>query len=467
MMQPIDNMYPLLPKQNEASKLHCKYRLYWWARWGWKSYWLRSEVAKIALSKPGLRWLVLRRTFPEVEWNTIVPLLWELPAELYTYNSSKWVMTFINNTTVKFSYCRNYQDVIKYQWIEYDFIAIEELTHWTYKEWRFLMGSLRSTKWLIEPNFFATTNPGWIWHSWVKRLWITRSFEKWEYPNEYWFVQAFVYDNPILMELDPTYVQSLESLPDTERRAFLEWDWDVFQWQFFKEFRREVHVTSPYIPLHWKKIIALDYWYSAPSAVYWMNKSPHWKITIYRELYITEHTYKQLALRIKALTWANEKIEVVVVDPAILHKRNESDWLDASEIMQPLLDWKIIWANNTRNTWWTQMRTALQIFKDWNSWKNNSILEICENCRDLIRTLPEQVHDQIKVEDLDTKWEDHACDAVRYGLMYLWVDKWSFADIKDINEWLMKEKKEKRKSSFLKKKDIDYSWKTNILKEDF
>jgi len=44
-------------------------------------------------------------------------------------------------------------------------------------------------------------------------------------------------------------------------------------------------------------------------------------------------------------------------------------------------------------------------------------LQVFNTCPELIRTLPSLIFDQIKVEDLDTDGEDHAADAVRYGIM--------------------------------------------------
>ena len=38
-------------------------------------------------------------------------------------------------------------------------------------------------------------------------------------------------------------------------------------------------------------------------------------------------------------------------------------------------------------------------------------------CRDLIRTLPALQHDAARPEDVDTDSEDHAADAMRYGVM--------------------------------------------------
>lgn len=107
---------------------------------------MRAECTRQALSYPGLRGLVLRRTLPEIEENMITPMRSELPQEIYKYNDQKHLMTFMNGSTIRFSYCANFQDVLNFQGIEYDFICIEELTHWTEIEFRTLMTSLRTVK---------------------------------------------------------------------------------------------------------------------------------------------------------------------------------------------------------------------------------------------------------------------------------------------------------------------------------
>jgi len=45
-------------------------------------------------------------------------------------------------------------------------------------------------------------------------------------------------------------------------------------------------------------------------------------------------------------------------------------------------------------------------------------LQIVEGrCPNLVRTLPQLVHDEGKPEDVNTDGEDHAPDSLRYGLM--------------------------------------------------
>jgi hypothetical protein len=56
---------------------------------------------------------------------------------------------------------------------------------------------------------------------------------------------------------------------------------------------------------------------------------------------------------------------------------------------------------------------------------------VAETCVNLIRTLPQLVHDENNVEDVDTTGEDHAPDDCRYCLKALkWLDGAKIGGIK-------------------------------------
>src|SRR5260370_4777949 len=55
-----------------------------------------------------------------------------------SYNESKHLVTWTNGSTTRFGYCRNENDVYQYQGAEFLFIGIDELTHFTLKQWQFL-----------------------------------------------------------------------------------------------------------------------------------------------------------------------------------------------------------------------------------------------------------------------------------------------------------------------------------------
>lgn len=384
---------------------------------------------------PWLHWLVLRRTYPEVEMNMINKIKEEVPKQIYTYTEKNHMMK-IWKSKITFGYCQNKNDVYRYQGLEFDFICIEEITQRSEEEFRILMSSLRTSKDRYEPNCFMSWNPWGIGHARVKRLFIDRDFLDNENPNDYVFIPATIYDNKVLMNNDPSYYQNLLNLPEKRRKAYLEWNRDVFAWQYFNMFSRDVHVISPIIPRNVKKrIICLDYWYAAPSAVYRLALTHDDKVICYREFYSSWYTYKKLALQIKALNPEDEKIDDIICDPAYINKTSESDETTLAQEFANV--WLIVspW-NNDRIAWWMRIRDLLNIYEDPNTKKKTSNLKICSNCINLIRTLPALVHDDSNVEDVNTKWEDHWPDAIRYWISILFESIWSMSDVQDLNKSL-------------------------------
>jgi hypothetical protein len=70
--------------------------------------------------------------------------------------------------------------------------------------------------------------------------------------------------------------------------------------------------------------------------------------------------------------------------------------------------------HDERSTGWQRVHEGLKATPD-----RPTVLQVVETWINLIRTLPEQIHDKLDVEDLDTDGEDHLADVVRYGLMAL------------------------------------------------
>ena len=61
---------------------------------------------------------------------------------------------------------------------------------------------------------------------------------------------------------------------------------------------------------------------------------------------------------------------------------------------------------------WDQVRWRLRGDED-----GDPMIFFVDHCRDAIRTLPMQQHDDNRPEDLDTEGEDHAVDDIRYACM--------------------------------------------------
>lgn len=433
--------YTLLPKQKEFARSTATFRLYGGASGGGKSYAMRYECVRqsVATAPYPVNGLVLRRTMPEVKANMIRPLEDELPRGSYVMNHSDNIMTFYNGSMITFGYCEGLPDLKRYQGVEFDWICIEELTHWTEEEFRLLMRSLRSKKPGWKPNFFASTNPGGIGHAWVKRLWVNRSFNLHENPADYSFISAKVYDNHVLLENDPAYVKRLEALPEKDRRAYLDGDWDVFEGQYFEDFRHDLHVSTAFLPVGIKRrIIAIDYGRVAPACALWIALDNQNHVYVYRELYRTGMTYDQFATSIAALTPEGEDISHMVCDPAALEKQSDDTTNTLHGAFRRAELPRCYAANNSRIDGWNTIRRYLQTEIREETGRMRSALTIFEHCRNLIRTLPEMIHDVHAVEDLNTHGEDHAVDALRYGLMDLSVNVTSLADVNGLNEMLTK-----------------------------
>lgn len=393
------------------------------------------EIVRLASSAPNINGGVFRRTFGELEASVIRPLLSILPPETYRYNESKHIMRFpATGSTVQFGHVQYEKDVYKYQGAEFDFLGFDELTLFTEFQFKFLKSRLRTTKPYWSPCTFATTNPGNVGHAWVKRLWIERDRDAFENKETWEYVPAVVYDNPALIENDPAYVARLEALPEDQKRAMLYGDWDAFAGQYFKEWRKDAHVVRPFlIPQGWRRVICLDYGYSAPSAVLWLAVDPDWNAYAYRELYVTQHTYQALIDRVASLMDPEERdaIDGIVADPALQAKAADTgaSFFDVAKKSR----FNIIPGTNDRVAGWNVVRAYLKVGEHVPGLPGTARLKVFSTCANLVRTLPTLVYDSVKVEDCDTRGEDHAPDALRYGLVYLAKSPGSLKDVKELN----------------------------------
>ncbi|MFQ7727750.1 MAG: phage terminase large subunit, partial [Ruthenibacterium lactatiformans] len=245
------------PRQIEFFKARARFIAYGGARGGGKSWAVRKKAAGLALSYPGAGILIVRRTFPELRENHILPMTADL-AGVARYRT-RTDPSFPGGSRIVFGYCSSESDVLQYQGQEYDVIFMDEATQFTEFQFTTLTACLRGAN-DFPKRFYLTCNPGGVGHAWVKRLFIDRRYKKTEHPEDYVFIAANVYDNHALMAHDPDYVRMLENLPEEQCRAWLLGQWDIFEGQYFAEFDRNVHVCRPYgIPAHWRRYVTLDY----------------------------------------------------------------------------------------------------------------------------------------------------------------------------------------------------------------
>ena len=380
------------------------------ARGGGKSWVVRTKGKLLAWYYPGIRILILRRTFPEVNENHILPLIADLMG-LATYRDKDKAFTFPNGSRIKFGYCDTDKDVLQYQGQEYDIIFLDEATQFSEFQFSTLTACIRGAN-DFPKRMYLTCNPGGEGHAWVKRLFIDREYRGDEDPADYTFIQAKVTDNKVLMENDPGYMKMLNNLPEDIRRAWRDGDWDVFVGQYFTEFRRDIHVVEPFeIPKSWRRYITMDYGLDM-LACYWVALDDRGKAYVYREVYESDLIISEAARRIKEATPADEQIAARFAPPDLWNKRQDTGRSVAEIFTQNGLP--LAKASNDRVSGWMDLKEWLHPYDEGAGMDSN--LKIFSNCINLIRSIPQLQHDLHNPNDCAGNPHEvtHGPDALRY-----------------------------------------------------
>ena len=308
-------------RQREFFLARSRFVAYGGARGGGKSWAVRKKATLMGVRYPGIRMLLLRRTFPELKENHILPLQGELKG-LATYKEVDKAFSFANGSRLKFGYCDSERDVLQYQGQEYDVIFLDEATQFTEYQFNTLTACIRGAN-PFPKRMYLTCNPGGVGHEWVKRLFIDRDYRGSEKGEDYTFIPARVYDNRALMGQDPGYVAMLENLPEDLRRAWLEGDWNVFAGQYFTEWREDIHVCEPFlIPGYWRRYFAMDYGLDM-LAGYFIALDEGGRAWVYREVYQPDLIISEAARTILEAA-EGESIESWLAPPDMWNRRQDT-----------------------------------------------------------------------------------------------------------------------------------------------
>lgn len=220
-----------------------KYTAFGGSAGGSKSHVLRWGLYYHAATIPGLRCLLLRRTFPELE-NTH---LMRMPREAvrlaplgarYLSGDREFHLTG-NDSLIKAGHCETAQDVAKWLSTEWDLVAFDEVVTFDRDAALEIMTRARTANEAVKRTLggaqvWAGTNPGGRGALWVKEFWIDHAPDPERYPSydgsQWGFIEAKLDDNPYL---ERDYRLTLMNLPPVRRRQLLDGDWDAFEGQAF------------------------------------------------------------------------------------------------------------------------------------------------------------------------------------------------------------------------------------------
>lgn len=286
--------------------------IYGGAAGGGKSYALLLEAMRHVRVKD-FGAVIFRKTYPEIEskgglWDTSLAV-YDGTGAIARESDKQWVWP--NNVDVKFSHMQYDKDVLTWKGSQIPYIGFDELTAFSEYQFFYMMSRNRSLCG-VRPYIRATTNPD--PDSWVAEFlawWIdqttgfpiperdgcVRYFVRqngkmlWgntaeELPQEKTpdgivipaksvaFVRSNIYDNPILLKADPSYLGNLTSLPKVEREQLLDGNWKVRRTQgsYFRRHHARIIETLPLDGI----VDIVRGWDRAATEVSELNKNPDW-----------------------------------------------------------------------------------------------------------------------------------------------------------------------------------------------
>lgn len=423
--------------------------LYGGAAGGGKSDALLCEALR-QVSIPCYRGILFRDTVPQLE------ALMSRSEELYPkafkgakFNENKKVWKFPDGGKIFFGYMQRDQDRFNYQGKPYDFIGMDELTHFSFVQYSYIKSRNRPTGKGTRVYMRYTANPDGKGMGWVKARFVTPappmttiketvnvknpSGKTIQMVRDRIFVPSTVFDNQVLLDNDPNYLATLASLPEAERNALLYGSWDSFSGQVFTEWindpshyedRKWTHVIKPFdIPLHWQVIRGFDFGFAKPFSVGWFAIEPGTnKLYLIKEYYgcngepnhgIMINPY-EIAKNIRDIESHDPMLKgrqiYGIADPSIWDESRGESIARMMEKSPNFVFWRP--GDNTRLPGKMQFHYRLAFDR-----YGECLFQVFDTCRDFIRTFPMLVYSERHPEDIDTEMEDHEYDMVRYVLM--------------------------------------------------
>lgn len=448
------------------------------------------EYGMAAIQNPEYRAVIFRRKTPHLQ------KLIDLGKELYTPYGAQFVLqrkgepgssfTFPSGAKIFLCHMENENDKENHQGLEYQFIGFDELTQFTLTQYLYLFSRCRgivlnSAGMNLPSRIRSTTNPTGIGLVWVRKRFIRNGSWKMQPGKTHYFIAdptvedvednptgvlvtpnhpefknaksrtfipGFLYENKILMEMDPAYAANIMQMGRKMERALLKGDWDAFGGDFFDEFSRGKNVIKPFdIPKHWQLIGCNDPGWSSPNAFQLIARDPDNNIYTLFTYYVkgrdAEQHSKNIFKILKSFPYTKGRMpDMIVSGRDAFHKKDKFAIKRTDQTYADIFQKNGLFlqeAVTDRVLGWWAMKQYMH---------NKKYYVFARLNEPLIDELIAAQHDDKNVEEIsgggnDSQVPDHALDCNRYGIMALPAP---FATGKeDLPAWALKKWGKKKK----------------------
>lgn len=398
------------------------------------------------VDKPRYRALILRRSYPELQ--ELIDRSREyypaaFPGARFNKTDKRW--TFPSGARIEFGYIANDDDVYRYQGQEYSYLGWDEVTHFSEFAYKYLMSRCRSTDPAITCRIRATANPGGKGHAWVKARFIDpapglSTMMDEETGQERVFIPSKLKNNPHLAKTD--YGRRLMALPEADRKALLDGDWNAYEGEVFN-LEQGIHIWTwaqfkertghDKIPQEWTRFRSMDWGYAKPFAIYWYAVDYEGRAYVYREFYGIAKDGKHQIIPNEGARLEPEKVaeKVASIEKEAretiatgwtgpdIGQNVRADHGGGKKIEDHFRAHGVFWQ------YWTasagsrlagkmalHQRLAYERGEDGNIREWPGLIFIEEACPHAIRTIPALEYDEHQPEQVNTDGEDHAYDSI-------------------------------------------------------
>jgi hypothetical protein len=421
-------------------------------------------IVKEYIKYPRFKALFMRRTYPELK-QEIIPRSRELYGAFGgKFNKNDLVWEFPSGALVYFGHCEHEDDVHKYDSMEINLFLPDELESFTEYQYIYIgFTRVRTSIQGLPAIIRAAGMPGGIGHTWVRNRFIKPEPKGSKLiigkgGNKRIFIFSTLADNP---KIDPNYSNSLEALPEAERRAKKFGDWSSYEGQVFEEFRdrhipdepdNALHVIAPFdIPSWWPRIFVIDWGFRAMTWVGYGAISPDKRVYVYRERTFIKQKIEDWGSVVKADVdlenprvikicksagdshgqehTIHEQVETAIGRPVELTKNSHGSRIAGKMLLHEYLRWRAIIAapkaakdtyNEEMSLWIRRsygdesQKSYLDRFKEPEPETNLPKLQIFDTCTALIDSIKACVYDKTIKEDVASFDGDDAYDGIRY-----------------------------------------------------